>query len=283
YWMRMRDVPIVGGIVPRRIVRYVPFVIGLIVLLGLATLFTRETRLIGLYIVLTALGLCLTPWPEQWPRYWAPAMPYVVLALARGLMRLATWSQRLPKGVRRSVHAGRVALVAGILVVQVVSIIRIYSEVRFPAVLRERDGHVVAQHLFFYGPPYQALDAGLDWLGRRARPDDVVAASMPQWAYLRTGLKTVMPPFVIDPVDAQALLDSVPVRFVVVDGTDVNFTREYTLPLLESSPDRWMLVYSNPSEKLQIYERRAEPTIRDSALSPSRAGDRRSPAAPERP
>src|SRR4029453_7797285 len=96
-----------------------------------------------------------------------------------------------------------------------------------------------------------ALDAGLDWLGSRARPDDVVTASMPQWVYLRTGLKTIMPPFVADPARAQALLDSVPVRFVVVDGAAVDFTREYTLPLVESSRDRWVFVYSNPWESLR--------------------------------
>jgi hypothetical protein len=195
-------------------------------------------------------------------------IPYVALALAGGLMTLSTWSRRLPRPVRWASRAGRVALVACILAVQVVAILRIYSEFRFPAVLRERDGQAVAQHLFFYGPAYQALDGGLDWLVQRARPDDVVAASMPQWAYLRTGLKTVMPPFVVDPVRAQALLDSVPVRFVVVDGTDVNFTREYTLPLLESSPDRWMLVYSNASEPLQIYERRSEPRVAESTQRP---------------
>jgi hypothetical protein len=119
---------------------------------------------------------------------------------------------------------------------------------------------VAAQRLFFYNQTYQALDAGLDWLAGQARPDDVVAASMPQWAYLRTGLKSVMPPFETDPVRTQALLDSVPVRFVVVDGTDVNFAREYTLPVLESSPERWIVVYSNPAGKLEIYQRRPEPT-----------------------
>ena len=275
YWIRMRHIPILRYLIPWPIGQYVPAMIGLIVLVGVATLFTRETRLIALYIVLTALALCVTPWREQWPRYWAPVMPYVVLALAGGLTRLSTWSQRLPERVRRLNRPGQVALVASMLAVQAATMVRIYEEKRFPATLRDRDGHVVAQRLFFYEPPYQALEAGLDWLGGRARPDDVVAASMPQWVYLRTGLKTVMPPFVADPVQAQALLDSVPVRFVVVDGTGVDFTREYVLPLLESSPDRWTLVYSNRSEKLEIYERREETAISDSTPPPSDGGDRR--------
>ncbi|HEX7786113.1 MAG TPA: hypothetical protein VF653_07825 [Methylomirabilota bacterium] len=276
YWIRMRNLPIVGPFVPWRVLQYVPSLIGLMVLVGVGTLFAGETRLIAIYIVLTALALCLTPWPAQWSRYWTPVIPYITLALARGLMSLSTWSQRLPGPVRGVSHAGRVALVAGILAVQAVAIVRIYAEFRYPASFRDRDGHLVEQSLFFYGPTYQALDAGLDWLRGRARPDDVVAASMPQWAYLRTGLKTVMPPFVADLAIAQSLLDSVPVRFVVVDGTDVNFTREYTLPLLEASPDRWMPVYSDPSGKLEIYERRREPT---GGPAPPAGG--RSPAAPE--
>jgi hypothetical protein len=262
HWERMKGLPIIGRVIPWRVVLYLPIVIGVVVLVGVATLFTRDTRLIGLYILLTAAGICLTPWPWQWqwPRYWSPVAPFLALALARGLMTAATWSERLPKPVRRLSHAGRIALVVTILAVEAVTMIRIYAEYRFPVAFRDRDGHVVPQRLFFYDPSYQALDAGLDWLGSRARPEDVVAASMPQWVYLRTGLKSVMPPFETDPARAQALLDSVPVRFVVVDGTRVTITRDYALPLLESSPARWMPVYSNPSGRLEIYERRPEPT-----------------------
>jgi hypothetical protein len=263
YWQRMRELPVVGRVIPGRVSLYAPALIGVIVLIGIATLIRGEARLIGLYVLLTILGICLTPWPQQWARYWSPAMPFLMLALACGLTTLAAWSERLPSPARRMSHAARIALIATILVVEAVSIVRIYAHYRFPATFRDRDGHAVTQDLFFYSQTYQALDAGLDWLASQARPDDVVAASMPQWAYLRTGLKSVMPPFETDPVRTQALLDSVPIRFVVVDGTDVNFTREYTLPSLVSAPDRWTLVYSNPSGGLEIYQRRSEPARSD--------------------
>jgi hypothetical protein len=259
----MRELPVVGRVIPGRVSLYAPALIGVIVLIGIATLIRGEARLIGLYVLLTILGICLTPWPQQWARYWSPAMPFLMLALACGLTTLAAWSERLPSPARRMSHAARIALIATILVVEAVSIVRIYAHYRFPATFRDRDGHAVTQDLFFYSQTYQALDAGLDWLASQARPDDVVAASMPQWAYLRTGLKSVMPPFETDPVRTQALLDSVPIRFVVVDGTDVNFTREYTLPSLVSAPDRWTLVYSNPSGGLEIYQRRSEPARSD--------------------
>ena len=257
-WERIKDIPVVGRVVPWRVVLYLPIVIGLVALVGVASLLTLETRLIGLYIVLTAAAICLTPWPwrEQWARYWAPLTPFLALALARGSMTLATWSERLPEPVRRISHGGLIALVISVLVVEAVVMTRMYMLYHSPATLRDGGGHVVAQRLFFYDPPHQALRAGLDWLGGRARPGDVVAASMPQWVYLLTGLKAVMPPFETDPVRAQALLDSVPVRYVVVDGARPPITRDYALPLLESSPERWRLVHSDPSEGLEIYERR---------------------------
>jgi hypothetical protein len=264
HWERMKEIPILGRLIPWRVVLYMPIVIGVVVLVGVATLFTREARLIGLYILLTAAAICLTPWPWQWqwPRYWSPVTPFLALALARGVMTFSTWSERWPDPVRWLSHAGWISFVAIILLVEAVTMIRIYAGYHSPVAFRDRHGHVVPQRLFFYDRSYQALDAGLDWLGSRARPDDVVAASMPQWVYLRTGLKSVMPPFETDPVRAQELLDSVPVRFVVVDGTRVTITRDYALPLLESSPARWMLVYSDSSGRLAIYQRRPEPTGR---------------------
>jgi hypothetical protein len=261
-WERIKEIPILGRVIPWRVVLYLPIVIGVVVLLGVVSLLTREARPIGLYILLTAAGICLTPWPwqAQWERYWAPVTPFLALALARGLVTLAAWSERLPEPGRRVSRAGRIALVSAVLAVEALAVSRMYVQYHFPARLRDRGGHVVAQRLFFYDQSHQALVAGLDWLGRQARPDDVVAATMPQWVYLLTGLKSVMPPFETDPVRAQALLDSVPVRFVVVDGAWPHITRDYALPLLESSPERWLRVYSNPAGRLEIYQRRPEPT-----------------------
>jgi hypothetical protein len=259
YWRRVKEIPVLGSLIPTRVLLGMPLLIGGVVLVGLATLLGRETRLIGLYILLTALAVCLTPWPDQWGRYWSPAAPFLALALARGLMTSSIWSRGLPAPLRRASHAVRIGLVVSIVAVQAISMARIYVEYHSPAVFRDRNGHATAQRLFFYDRSYQALDAGLDWLAGQAQPADVVAASMPQWVYLRTGLKAVMPPFEKDPDRAQALLDSVPVRFVVVDGTGINFTRDYTLPLLEGSPNQWTVVYSNPPARLQIYKRLPEP------------------------
>jgi hypothetical protein len=261
-WERIKAMPILGRVVPWRVVLYLPIVIGVVVLVGIASLLTRDARLIGLYIVLTAAGICLTPWPwrGQWERYWAPVTPFLALALAAGLRTLAAWSDRVPKPARWAIRAGQIALVVAVLGVEALIVTRMYALFRFPATWRDRAGHVATMDLFFYDRLHQALEAAVDWLGSRARPGDVVAASTPQWVYLRTGLKSVMPPFETDPARAQALLDSVPVRFVVVDGTWPPITRDYALPLLASSPERWQRVYSDPFGKVEIYQRRPEPT-----------------------
>ena len=261
-WERLKELPTVGPFIPWRVILYLPIVLGVIVLLGVARLLTGEARLIGLYVVLTAVGICLTPspWQGQWERYWAPATPFLALALAGGLMTLTAWSARLPRPVRGASRSGLIALVVVVLAMEALVLTRMYAQYRYPATVRDLAGHVTKLDLFFYDQPYQALEVAVDWLGRRARPGDVVAASTPQWVYLRTGLKSVMPPFETDPARAQALLDSVPVRFVVVDGVWPPVARDYALPLLARSPERWESVYSDPSGQVEIYQRRPEPT-----------------------
>ena len=77
--------------------------------------------------------------------------------------------------------------------------------------------------LFFAGQPDRERDAALEWL--RGRPGDVVASAMPHWAHLLTGMKTVVPPFEQDPVRAEALLDSVPIRYIVMDADTTRMMR----------------------------------------------------------
>jgi hypothetical protein len=137
---------------------------------------------------------------------------------------------------------------------QVLTLTDLYTLHHEP-VYEDRKGSLVTYRLFYYDEAYQALDNGLEWVKRHARPQEIVAASMPQWVYLRTGLKAVMPPFEADLKKAQELLDSVPVRYVVVDSSLVNLTQNYTLPLLRSHSKLWSLVYSAEKGNLDIYQR----------------------------
>jgi hypothetical protein len=86
-----------------------------------------------------------------------------------------------------------------------------------------------------------------------------VAATDPQWNYLLTNLKSVIPPFEINPAKAQSLLDGVPVRFLMVDD---GIYHKYTTPVIAANPERWRRVYvaSTRDEEgragtFEIYER----------------------------
>jgi hypothetical protein len=128
---------------------------------------------------------------------------------------------------------------------QFASLMVAYSNLNPRVTYQDLRGERTDYRLFFYKDPYRALDAGLDWLRGRSKPGDVIALSMPHWAYLRTGLKAVMPPFENDPEKAQRFLDSVPVKFLFLDQGLAVDARPYTLPVVQNFPDRWKRVYSD--------------------------------------
>ena len=87
---------------------------------------------------------------------------------------------------------------------------------------------------------------------KRARGDEIVATYAPQWAYVRTGLKAVMPPFEVNPQRAQELLDSVPVRYLIFED---GFTKKYVALVLQHYPNIWKEVYSDQDGAFKIYQR----------------------------
>jgi hypothetical protein len=77
---------------------------------------------------------------------------------------------------------------------------------------------------------------------------------------LRTGLKSVIPPFELDARKAQGLLDEVPVRYLVVDEGKY---KKYTTRVVAEYPDRWRRVFADAIREevksgegaFEIYER----------------------------
>jgi hypothetical protein len=106
----------------------------------------------------------------------------------------------------------------------------------------------------FYTAEWRSHDAALAWLEKRTDPDDIVATSTPHWFFLKSGIRSVMPPFEIDTDKAQRLLEEVPVRYLVVDSLKfVDITRRYALPVVEAFPERWELVYSSINTGSRIF------------------------------
>jgi hypothetical protein len=117
--------------------------------------------------------------------------------------------------------------------------------------------------LMHYPPSFASLANALEWVKKSAPSDSIVAISMPQWAYLQTGLRAVMPPFNRDAERVQRALDSVPVTYLVVDQIEMEsqFSERFW-NVVRNFPDRWRLVYSAPMAHVYAREmpgvRRAE-------------------------
>jgi hypothetical protein len=253
------------NLVPWRGVSATLVLLGLLILGGLGIQTARREWLIPLYLLFSFGALNLTPWPEQFTRYFAPLAPFLVMSLFLALRTLS--------GAIRKIWPSRQKVTSAILVGSVVSLILIengltivmtYQSLHQKVTYVDQGAGMITYRLFFYNNAYRALDAGLDWLKQQSGPGAVVVSSMPHWTYLRTGLKAIMPPFETDPVRAQELLDSVPVTFIIRDRRLALDTRRYLSPVIRTFPERWKLVYSDSitdhsgktlPERFEIYQR----------------------------
>jgi hypothetical protein len=245
------------AIVPSLLLMAIRIGLGILTLAGLALLLVRLQWFVPLYVIATILVICSAPWPTQMLRYLEPILPFLLLAFLTAV--LALQSYLLKSRPVWLVRVGPALAVGAILALQIGSYI-VSHTIHFQlATYRTRSGAAVAYHQLWYRAPDQGLDEAIDWIQAHAQPGDVVASSMPHWIYLRTKLKAVMPPFEWDPRQAQQLLDSVPVRYLVEEDRETltNFTARYMDRMLTVFPDRWRLVHVSPGNFAKVYERAA--------------------------
>jgi hypothetical protein len=232
------------------IVLCVPVVCGLL-LLGL-----QGEVLLVLYAVGSLFIIAVTPWPIQFVRYLVPLTPFLTLAVVMVLAASAQWARARGALRWRALHLALVGVVAVIGAQQLVTLYRSMSKYPSPAVFTDRAGRAHEYRLFFYDRSWRLHDDGLDWLARQARPGEIIATSTPHWAYLRTGLPAVMPPYEADARRAAALLDQVPVTYLIVDQLSfLDVGRRYTIPAIQNAPDRWRLIYAKNDSGPKIYRR----------------------------
>ena len=251
----LRRAPFVRRLIPTALIDLCLLLLGGMVIGGLVRHFIYIDRLMPLYVAGYIALLCFTPPAWESARYLMPIAPFLVLALCEAVLALRRRLQTGPPFLARVAPVGFYAGAAIVLVVQILSLTNLFRERHRRVEYQDQSGALLTYKLFFYRDAYQALDAGLDWLKRRAGPAEVIASSMPHWVYLRTGLKAVMPPFESDPRSAQALLDSVPVNYLIVDGRTGSFTRQFGLPAVKAAPDLWQLIYLSRAGELEIYRR----------------------------
>jgi hypothetical protein len=239
------------------------FALGSLVLSGIVVQLKRRQFLLSLYVLLSIAGICLTPWPQQFPRYLMPLMPFLVLFLLTALLAATSMTDKSDRW--RTVGRKFMWLVISLILIQhALTVLGVYSRRHQDVSYRNRGGGTIQYHLFYYGDAHRALNAGLDWLKEHARSPEILAGSMPHWMFLRTGMKAVMPPFEANPVKAQALLDSVPVTYLLLDEGLAVDTKRYIDEVVKRFPDGWEQVYidtivpedeRDPLGKFAIYRR----------------------------
>ncbi len=229
------------------------FLFGCAALWGIGLQFRRRRWMIAVYLALTLAAVCITPWPGQAMRYFCPLFPFLMLAMfealqaASGHLRGYTYSKVLGDGV---VAIGALAALLG----SAGSFVIVRHQLLDDATFETSDGKTEHYRLMHYSPGFASVANALEWLKNSVPSDSIVAISMPQWAYLQTGLRTVMPPFYRNAERAQRAIDSVPAAYLVVDQMTMEgqFNDRFW-NLVRSFPGKWRLVYSAPM--VDVYAR----------------------------
>ena len=232
--------------------RSISLLVALLVSCGLLLQVARKRYIIPFFLSLNIAALCATPFPKQFVRYLLPLSPFISLLFFEALTWLNAQSRAHRIGFVR--RAAPVLTIALLIVMSAEELADERDLYRFhhDKIDYLYDRQHISYRVFYYSPADREVDRGLDWVREQARPDDVIAASDPQWVYLRTGLKSVLPPLESNSSEAERLIDSVPVRFLFVDE---NTYRRYTSHLVESNPDLWKCTWRGAGDRVRIYER----------------------------
>ena len=215
----------------------------------------REWFLVTTFGITVAV-VVLTPWQNQFWRYLAPVAPLTLTFLLCAMLRIHGWVESRHLRWNWSARGVMGSVVLGTLLIQAIVAVRLLNDMPlvsyFDAMGKERRFHVLA-----YGKDWAALDRVFEWLRANSERERIVATAVPQLAYLRSGHKTVLPPFEPEPQTANQLLDQVPASYLVLDnfGPSPGITERYAAPVVEQIPANWKLVFTAFDDKTRVYER----------------------------
>lgn len=229
----------------------------MLILGGLMLLGSRRTWLIPIYVAMSIALFVVGPAPGSLKRYAASLAPFSAVAL----LALLTWVWgRLAQveGWRRQIGRLAAAAVVVVIIAQEVHTLRkSFRMLYHPATWVDGDGRRRTYPLLAYNRPWRLHDEALAWLRHHAKPGEVIATSTPHWAYLKTRLKTVQPPWEHDPGTAQRLLEAVPVDYLIIDNLLAyelgEVARRYSIPVVQAFPERWKLIYAIADSGSRIY------------------------------
>jgi hypothetical protein len=232
------------GPVVRPIIDWVVFValsiVGVVLVAGGAVVLLRDRDwIVPVYLAAYIGAICLTPFPAQFLRY---LMPVAALLGLCGLMLLRRLGPRWP------------LLLVPALLIEALVFTSVQRHDYRPISYVDAAGRLASYQLFFYDDHYRGFDEAIDYLRAHAERASIVAAPLPQWVYLRTGLKAVMPPLERNVANAERLLEAVPVNYLIV-GEDVIGSERYTVPVVSAFRARWETAYATPTGGWTIYRR----------------------------
>jgi hypothetical protein len=234
------------------------WVLSAMVLGGLVLLARAGHWLPVVYVAGSVALIVVTPWPAQFSRYLVPLAPILALAFVWAPSEAARHTRESStRGWRAASLVGH-TMIAFVLVQEVYTVYKLFTKHHQPAVMTDESGNIHHYRLFFYDLPWRLHDEGLDWLGRRNSHQAIIATSTPHLAYLRTGMRAVMPPYEIDSAKAAELLDEVPVTYLVVDQLSfLDVSRRYAAPVPRAAAAQWPQVYAMSDSGPRIYRRAA--------------------------
>jgi hypothetical protein len=240
-------------------------VLSAMVIGGLVVLARAGHWLPVLYVAGSITLIVVTPWPGQFSRYLVPLAPILALAFVSGPAAVVKRARDSRVGGWRVARLAGHAMIAFVLVQEVYTVYKLFTKHHQPAVMTDASGRAHHFRLFFYDQAWRLHDDGLDWLGRQASHQAIIATSTPHLAYLRTGMRAVMPPYEVDPARAAELLAGVPVTYLIVDQlTFLDVSRRYAAPVPRAAAAEWPLVYATSDSGPRIYRRadvKAAPSI----------------------
>jgi hypothetical protein len=237
-------------IVPWKTASVVAFGFGAATLAGALVLAIRRRWFVPLYICGTLLLICLTPWPKQFQRYLFPLSPFLVLSFVTLMSSARERVAKRPRSPLRSVGIRAIPIVlAAIPVMETVSN-------GFVILTRHEPMAPGEPKLFYIASDWVHWAQAVKWVGEHSAPADVVATSAPHQVYLQTGLKSVMPPMEHDSAEALRLLDSIPVRYLIVATFRfMDLDARYADPVVRQHPSAWKLVFTATDGETRVYER----------------------------
>lgn len=229
---------------------------GLCALAGAALVAIGRQWFLSLYFALAVGLIVLTPWREQFWRYFAPVTPLTLIFIMLALLAARRW---LTAGSAKWAQtAGGLAIalpVAGMLSVQL-AVAVYFLRTMSPVSYYDRAGREQTFHLLTYESAWHSLDPAFEWVRRHATANAVVGTAVPHLAYLRAAHKAVLPPLEPDPYKANCLLDEVPVDYLVVDDLGgPHISEHYAAPVVAKWPEKWRLVFTAPDGGAKVYER----------------------------